>query len=115
MQECVSEGSCSTVPISSPCYFWHEEFRRSYYDADKIRYDSKWRGTPGLLVTDAVCKADPGEQKGGDRPGRRRLQIATGTIVVAKQVLQGSSTGHRRRKSRERFGNLAYRCGHAKR
>lgn len=114
MQEYVSEGSCSTVPISSPCYFWHEEFRRrSYHDAGEMRYDSKRRVTPGLLVTNAVCEADPGEQKVGDRPGKRRLQTAAGTGVEAEQVPQDSSAGHMK-KSRKMFGNLAYRCGYVK-
>jgi len=79
-----------------------------------VRDDSEWRGTPGLLVTTAVHKADPGEQKGRDRP-RRRLQVAAGAGVGAGQVLWDSRAGYMRRKSREGFGNLAYRHGYMKR
>lgn len=71
-----------------------------------MRYDSKWRGTPSLL-SHKCSKADPGEQKVRDRPGKRKLQIAVGTGVRGEQMLQGSRAYYMRRKSREGFGNLA--------
>ena len=81
------------------CFFLAWGVQKS--DTGEARYDFKWRGTPGLLVTNAVCKADPGEQKVRNLPGSRRLQIAVGTGVGGNRIRGLATWGGRVEKGLE--------------